>query len=641
MAISDAQFTAWLKTDAPRVVLCELKFGYESGGAAAEGTIYFSDRPYRTEASDTPASVRYHAAMKEAPRFSRSIDRETLGGRAELTVSDLVILNQDGKFDFLLETILDGYEASFYLGAPAGTPGWSRSDFRLAFVAVAERVRAPSDEEIVVELKDKRLLLDREVIGDQVGGSGPQSTQYLPLLWGSHFNVTAHLYDAATDEYAVLSNYTGAVTYDVRDKGLSLAEPSVTVRSNPFTLITVDAGTDVFTATGHGLSVNDVVYFEQDLGLGGGYVPFAPFAGMTSGQQYWVVSAPTADTFTLSETKGGASIDVTGATYLGNTGAGTTGRMRVRRWYDDLANTGRIELSSTPAGVVTVDVLAVATYMLTPYAFLKYLIETYGNVEASDIDSASFTAADTALDAKVSVGYVSFSVPVRANLLDVLDVNVRSVFGWYGQDRTGQITCGLVDVSGIAAATADHTLRSTDIMEPLSVENEPPRIGRVNVEYGFNHTVQTDGLAETVATEDLAEFSSRYRYTQRSTAPSGTAYSTNKFAYHKTLVEGEPRPAAEMDITRYGIDTAIPISDYANEVAADEAPVRQFIEAKVGLDFYAVELGDVIEVTYPRFGFDAGVNARVIGIDVDLTGENVTLQMVRQFTPDITTSAHP
>jgi hypothetical protein len=106
-------------------------------------------------------------------------------------------------------------------------------------------------------------------------------------------------------------------------------------------------------------------------------------------------------------------------------------------------------------------------------------------------------------------------------------------------------------------------------------------------------------------------------------------------------VEGEPQPAAEMDSTRFGSDTALPISGYADELAADLWPMRQVIRARVPLDFYDADLGDVLEITVPRYGLDAGENARIVGIEVDLTDEVIELEMVRQFTPDITTSAHP
>mgnify|MGYP000706304540 CR=1 FL=1 len=137
MAISDAQFKAWLRTDAARTVLVEQSFGYEAAGAPAVGTIYLSDRGYNTSPMDSPPSVRYRSTIKELPKLKRSIDRRRLGGRAEISVSDLRLVNVDGALDYLLDVVLDGYECRVYLGAPEGTPGWTRADFRLAFVAVA------------------------------------------------------------------------------------------------------------------------------------------------------------------------------------------------------------------------------------------------------------------------------------------------------------------------------------------------------------------------------------------------------------------------------------------------------------------------------------------------------------------------
>lgn len=39
MTISNAQFTQWLRSDAPRVVLAEMKFAYESAGNSARATV--------------------------------------------------------------------------------------------------------------------------------------------------------------------------------------------------------------------------------------------------------------------------------------------------------------------------------------------------------------------------------------------------------------------------------------------------------------------------------------------------------------------------------------------------------------------------------------------------------------------------
>lgn len=70
----------------------------------------------------------------------------------------------------------------------------------------------------------------------------------------------------------------------------------------PFTF-TADAGTDVFTATGHGLSDGDVVHVSTT-----GTLP----AGLSANTDYFIISS-TANTFQLSLTTGGSAVDVTDA----------------------------------------------------------------------------------------------------------------------------------------------------------------------------------------------------------------------------------------------------------------------------------------------------------------------------------------
>lgn len=64
---------------------------------------------------------------------------------------------------------------------------------------------------------------------------------------------------------------------------------------------TVEADDNVVTSTAHGLAVDDVVRFTS---LTGG-------TGLAVATNYWVISVPTANTFTISATKGGSAVDVT------------------------------------------------------------------------------------------------------------------------------------------------------------------------------------------------------------------------------------------------------------------------------------------------------------------------------------------
>jgi hypothetical protein len=62
----------------------------------------------------------------------------------------------------------------------------------------------------------------------------------------------------------------------------------------------VTAATDTLTKTAHGLSVDDQVTFVSGTG----------FTGLVAGTTYFVTAAPTADTFKIAATRGGAAISV-------------------------------------------------------------------------------------------------------------------------------------------------------------------------------------------------------------------------------------------------------------------------------------------------------------------------------------------
>jgi hypothetical protein len=87
--------------------------------------------------------------------------------------------------------------------------------------------------------------------------------------------------------------------------GIKFSTVSGTLPSGTFT---VDAGTDVFTMVAHGLAVNDTVQVTTTDTLPGG------LALLTT---YYVKTRPSDDTFTLSATLNGATLDIT------STGSGT------------------------------------------------------------------------------------------------------------------------------------------------------------------------------------------------------------------------------------------------------------------------------------------------------------------------------
>lgn len=92
------------------------------------------------------------------------------------------------------------------------------------------------------------------------------------------------------------------------------------------TIFTVDAGTDVITSAGHGLSDGDVLLLTTSNALP---------AGLSAGTPYFVRDKTT-DTFKLSATSGGAAIDLTTAGTGVHKWHQPTARLRLREHGADL-----------------------------------------------------------------------------------------------------------------------------------------------------------------------------------------------------------------------------------------------------------------------------------------------------------------
>lgn len=615
MTISDAQFTAWLATDARRTVLAEMAFAYESAGAPAEGTVYFATRPYTTQPSDTPASTRYRDAIRGLPLIARRVNPDTLGGITQVSVGKLELDNADGELDFLLDLIVDAREVRFYLGDSA----WARSDFRLVQIALAEVVEAPGDDRVEITLRDQRLLLDKAIAGDVVNDERRK-----PIVVGygaGGYSIEPVEKSAANLEYYVLQNYASGVASAVRDNGVDLNGGTVFAATE--VQLTVNAGTDTLTKTGHGLAVNDVLTFTQVLGT-------FYLQGITQGSQYWVISAGlTADDFRVSTTKGGSAVNLSA-----HSGTGTIDVAR-KRYYDNVSVDGTITLSSTPSGRLTADVVGFLPSQNTVDGgvgeLVRAMLVDYGGVDSGDIETTTFRTADSAITSNQQLcGRV---VLERENLIDVLDDIARVTQLCYGPDHEGTWHAFRLNLSGLSAASATRSLTANDLFAAPVVRNGRVITGTVAVRSRKNERPLTYGeLAASVSVADKRTYSGQFRDVRESTSPSGTAYSGNWQGFYLT--------AARREVGGAFAATGADITGIADEILGDLVPHVRTIEVETDLRPYEWRLGDVVLFTYPRYGLDAGVNCRVVEIQSDLVKGSCKLKLLTKVSPDYTTSSY-
>jgi hypothetical protein len=624
--VNDADFLSWLRDDRrKKVILAEMKFGYETGGAMTEGTVYLSNAPYVTAPTDSVPNRSYRDVIVRMGRFGSGIDVQTLGPDGRFQLGSLELAAGDGSIDFLLKLVYDGRDITFWLG----DQDWPRGWFRQVLSGVVKSIAAPDESRIVVQVADRRLLLDAAVIA-KVIATGPEAGRLAPRVYGAVYNLSLRIKDATSNEYIALQNYTASsYVTDVRDSGVSLgAVADAALFSGDNTAITANFTTELISYTGHGLAVNDVVQVSST-----GTV----FGGLTNGGRYWVISSGfTANDFKLSETRGGAAVDITGTAFSG------TMSFKRFRYMDNTAVDGTIQLSTTAAGQVTADVWESSTGGYQPFALAQELIETWApDVE---IDADSFTNAEIALRARYDSKYTfcGLAIESRQNLLDVLAAILVPYGGWVAIDHDGVVRAGIMAPADIAGETATRTLTADQIDDQIQVENLPVQFGGASVGYALNSTTQADGLATSLTETQRALYirphRSRVSVGATFDAESST-YTGSWWAHH----DGS-RIAREITALHNG-QSSLPVSKVGSEVArelvADQAPWRRVVSARVGLEAFDWLIGDVVELTYPRYGMDGGRNFRLAGKVVDLDAQTIDLVLLTQTTPDYTTSDYP
>lgn len=616
MAISDAQFLAWLKKpDALREVLYEQDFAFESGGAPAVGTVYFSRLGYRTGPADSPANTPYRGALARAATVSRSVDPDPLGGFIAVAVGEVEIANASNRFGYLLDLIIDGREGRFYVGDPT----WPRADFRLMHTVIAENAEAPAGgKTIKVKVRERRLLIDTDIAGDAVNDERRK-----PLVFGylgTAKSVEPVAKDPLTLEYYVAQS-SGTVG-DVYDNGESLDYGEAFSFSDSD--VTVDAGADLMTfGTPHGFEVDDVLLFGRILGTG-------EIGGLPQTTQLWVISSGfTTTAIKVSITKNGSPIDLTGE-------SGTfTYTVNRRRFY---TSPGEIKLSAPAAGRLLVDAgssLAApsdATGNGANGKVLRAMLIAYGGLSEASVDRDSFEsvlASSNGADL-ASARAVLNRENLRAVLRDIAIVEQICI----GEDHEGVLRAFRIDLSSLDTEAHDRELRAGELTKLPAARNAREIVGTVAIRSQKNYTVSSYGeMGDLVDVADRTKLAAEFRVMQENTAPSGTDYASNWQAYHRTAVRREVSGAFA--------GGAAETTNMADEIIGDLRPHIRTIEVETDLRAYDWVLGDCVRLTHPLYGCESGKNLRLIGIETDLNDGACRLTLIARFAPNTTRSAFP
>ena len=235
MALTDAQFIAWLKSPSSiRTVLVEAVANI----SGSETTLYLSSRNY----VDGTANRAYLAVISGGLSTSEALNFD---GNPSISYGDIEINNDSGDRDAWLDYIWSNRAASVYVGDPT----WPRADFRAVFVGVVDDITIRSRTRLALRLRDKLERLNAPMLETTLGGTTANKDRVLPLLFGDAFNAEPLLTDPATLVYKFHSAAAQDL-HEVRDNGAPITTFTTTLASGIFTLTAAPVGQITCTARG-------------------------------------------------------------------------------------------------------------------------------------------------------------------------------------------------------------------------------------------------------------------------------------------------------------------------------------------------------------------------------------------------------
>lgn len=250
-------FRDWLESlDQRRAVLVEVD--YLDGGSS--GTLYLSNRPFVSGATDSPASTPYDDVILGGLTYSREMGGQVSGslglsvGSVSLAASPEIVAAS--SFEFA------GMPVRVYLGDQR----WARSDFQLVAVLTAEALEPTNRTEYSLKFRTERLDL-AEPLNIATFTTGQNIGALKPVCFGQCRNVRPVQVDSAGLVWAVHDGAISAVN-EVRIDGVPVAA-TINLTAGTITLSTAPSGTLTADVTGAGGTTAKSILTEILSRLGG------------------------------------------------------------------------------------------------------------------------------------------------------------------------------------------------------------------------------------------------------------------------------------------------------------------------------------------------------------------------------------
>lgn len=492
----------------------------------AEETHYFSTDAFVTGAADTPAHTAFLPRIQQPALIQRAcFTQGATGGASKVGYGELVLANNDGGLDTLIDRGFDGRDVVIRYGrqGAAYPDGWS--------TVLTGTMLPPSWEwtQLALRLRDQLEALSNDLqpnryAGDNSLPAGLEGVDDLkdrpkPLCYGTVYNIPAVLVNSSRLIYQVNDGAVNAISA-VYDRGAALT-----------------AGT----------AYSDQADMETH----------APSAG------YY------------------------------------------RAW---LAG-GYFRLGSTPAGLITADVTQGAAASNRTTAQVLQALTLQAGIDSGDIASADVTALDSASSDEVGIW-----IDQDVTALAAMDTVAEAAGAWYGFDATGQLRMAQLQApSGepVAELTA-WNLIGLQLQSTADGANSIPP-WRVEVRYAQNYSVQATDLAGSVTAARRGWLEKAYRVEAAEDTDVQTAHPLSEPLIVDTplISQSDAQAEAARRLALFGVR-------------------RDRVQAVVRLDseiLTTLTLGAVVQVTYPRYGYDGGRLLRILALQLDLRRNQAELTL--------------
>jgi hypothetical protein len=270
---------------------------------------------------------------------------------------------------------------------------------------------------------------------------------------------------------------------------------------------------------------------------------------------------------------------------------------------------GYFRLNTVPTGTVTADVSGDkrnGVFVNTTADIVRRMLTSSSIADPHGLYLPSFTAVNTAQPAQV--GY--WVAPDDTNTIaDAISNLMGGIGGWGGFRRSGKFELGIFQTP--AGAVPNAFFDRVDVLEmsrePLPSALSPPPY-RFRCAYGHNWTVQTD-VAGAVGATRKSFLAQADRY---SSSTSTTILIDHPFAHDR-----DPVPSYFVNSADAQTE-----SDRLLALYRTSAALYRF---KVGIQPFALDLGDIVNLTYPRWDLSAGRNLRIVEMTENAADNTIEL----------------